>query len=424
MLILGSSCGEKTPVEAVQPTLGPLQVSFQERAKTRLAKDYPVALPVSGRIGRLDLEPGDAVERGQVLTTFDAFSVKNKEQLDLATIQQLQTRLTNSRDLSIEKAERVAAVRGVTAARAQVGTLKAQLLTARREAQQAQVDLRRTQTLVDSGALPEQQLERDRLRRDQAALQIRQLQRQIQQAQAEVARAQASVTAVDRRMQTKLRQSQEVEAEIARSRVALSQSQYDVNRTSITAPIDGLVLERMVQGPIELPAGSVLVRLGKREDLEGVSEVLSQDALKLQLGDRVELDPGGQVESIKATVREIEPTGFTKLSSLGVEQQRVLVLLELENQPPALGIGFEMQARFIVDEKSEALKIPRFSVLQDEQGQRYVFKIAGSTISKQVIQIGLEGDTEFEVLDGLTQQDKLVRTPDTQLQDGQQVEIK
>lgn len=397
--------------------------SFQERAQTRLSKDYPVALPVGGRIGRLDLEPGDKVTRGQTLTSFDAFPLRNQEQLDRASIDQLNTRLRNSRDLRVEEAELKSAEQAVRVARSRLGTLRAQLQSSQKVEAQARRDYQRTQNLVQEGALPQQRLEADRLRYEQAALASQAQRRQLNEAQAEVARAQTAVNAVRERMRVKLEQSQEVERELDRARLALDRTQYEVGKSLIEAPVDGVVLERKVQGPIDLPAGTVLLRIGRLEDLEGVSEVLSQDALKLELGDRVELDLGAGTELLRATVREIEPAGFTKLSSLGVEQQRVLVLLDLEKRPQGLGVGYEMQARFVVEEKAEVLKIPRFSVLEDSQGQKFVLKVVSGRLQKQVIKVGLQGDTELEVLEGLNEGDQLVKTPETRLKGGESVEV-
>ena len=375
----------------VQPSRGPLVESFQERAQTRLSKDYPVALPVSGRIGRIDLEPGDKVQKGQILTTFDAYPLRNQERSDRVTISQLETRLKNARDLSVERAERTSASKAVKVARSRLGTLEAQLQSALTEEAQAKRDYERTRELVKGGALPEQRLETDRLRYRQATLAVKAQRRQLTEARAEVARTRAGVTAVDERMRVKLEQAREIQNEIERARVALDRTQYEVGRSPIEAPIDGVVLARKIQGPVDLPAGTELLRLGRLEDLEGVSEVLSQDALKLELGDRVELDLGAGTKRLPATVREIEPAGFTKLSSLGVEQQRVLVLMDLEQRPAGLGIGYEMQARFVVEEKDEVLKIPRFSVLEDAEGRRFVLKVVGGRLQKQVIEVGLQG---------------------------------
>jgi HlyD family secretion protein len=143
-----------------------------------------------------------------------------------------------------------------------------------------------------------------------------------------------------------------------------------------------------------------------------MSEVLTEDALRLAPGSVVELIPGGGRPELTAHVKKIEPAGFTKLSSLGVEQKRVRVLARLSPVPSWLGAGYRLQARFVTGEKEKALLVDRFSVLQDPQGKSYVFKVVNGKLVRQDVELGLRGELEYEVLSGLTASDRIVKVPD------------
>jgi HlyD family secretion protein len=158
--------------------------------------------------------------------------------------------------------------------------------------------------------------------------------------------------------------------------------------------------------------------LGDLKRLEAVADVLSQDALKLKPGDPVKLAPAVGKKPLKAQVKRIEPAGFTKLSSLGVEQQRVNVIVKFLEKSADLGTGYRVQAKFFTGQKSDALLVSRFSVMQSPDGAYYVFKVEDGSLKKQIIKIGLKSDLELEVTDGLTAEDLIVARPDTTMIEG------
>ncbi|MCA9794272.1 MAG: HlyD family efflux transporter periplasmic adaptor subunit [Candidatus Eremiobacteraeota bacterium] len=422
LMVLGlAGCGKPPEVEVTQPVRGALEESFQERAETRLEEDYPVNLPVSGRIGRIDLEPGDKVSQGQLITQFDAFPVESEAEAAYDAVRELEKQLEVSRDTEVERAERRRAQESVESARKSLAAIDVQIQDAQLAVRQSERDLERTRNLVQGGALPPQQLEQARLQVDQSRLAATRLNRELTAARQRVDEARAGVKTFDSQIDTKLQSSQVVAERLAQARTRLERSQYEVTKTPIRSPIEGVVLERLVQGPRELPAGTPLVRLGRPNQQEIVCEVLSQDALRVEVGTRVELDPGGGKPTFFSQVKEIEPAGFTKLSSLGVEQQRVNVLISLPENAPKLGIAYELQARFITARKEDCLKIGRFSVLQEPDGGDYVFLVADGHLKKQPVELGLRGEREVEVLDGLTSDARLVKIPDVTMHEGDEL---
>ncbi len=396
----------------------------QQRAETRLEKDYPINLPVSGRIGRIDFEPGDRVRQGQRLVEFDAYAVRTEADLSSGAVSEMEAQLAVSADVEVELAEKRRAQEAVETTRRAVAAIQIQIQEARVALAQAQRDLKRVRSLVESGALPTQEQEEAELMATQRRLTITRLERDLSTAKQRIQEAQAAVSLADGQIRSKRNQTRVVREQLLQAQTQLDQKRYDLGRSRILSPIDGLVMERLVQGPKELPAGTPLLLLGRPEQLEIVSEVLSQDALTIQEGTPVELSPGGGRPSFWSQVERIEPAGFTKLSSLGVEQQRVKVVMALPEEAPALGVAYELQARFVTNQKQECLQIGRFSVLQEPQGGYYVFRVRGDVLEKQPVQLGLRGARQVEILEGLTTEDTIVRVPDVTLEDGQTVQVK
>jgi HlyD family secretion protein len=209
-----------------------------------------------------------------------------------------------------------------------------------------------------------------------------------------------------------------VEQQLTQARARHARAQYDLRLIDILSPIEGVVLERFEQGGGPLPAGQPLLRLGNLRELEVVADVLTQDALRLAVGAEVLLTAAGLGESLDGRVERVEPAGFTKLSSLGVEQQRVKVIVAPGTRPSGLGVGYRLQARFFTGVKPDALIVPRFSVLQDEKGEHYVFKVVDGKLVRQAVEVGLRNDLDFEILDGLSPDERIVAAPDTEMRAG------
>lgn len=214
-------------------------------------------------------------------------------------------------------------------------------------------------------------------------------------------------------------------AQIDSTKSKLAKAKYDLTETVIRSPIAGIVLRRYTQGGTWMPEGQRLLSLGKISDLEALSEVLTQDAQLLRVGGTVLLKNIGTDKTLLGKIKEIEPAGFTKKSSLGVDEQRVNVIISIANPQQAnLGIGYRLQAEFLVGEQQKnALIIPRFSVLQDNQGNFYVFKVVDKKMRKQIIQIGIKTDTEVSIVKGLSETDKVIAQPTADMQDGMRLKI-
>ena len=210
--------------------------------------------------------------------------------------------------------------------------------------------------------------------------------------------------------------------QLEQARARLARAEHDEALAEVRSPVDGVVLERFQQGDSAVAAGTPLLLIGNVDDMEVVAEVLTQDALRLAPGAAVELTAATRHQPISGKVKRIDPAGFTKVSSLGVEQQRVNVIVTLGEHPADLGVGYQLQARFYTGIAPDALSVPRFSVLQAPDQSYYVLKVVDGKLHRQTVTLGLCNDLRLQVVSGLNDDARIVAAPDTSMREGQPIE--
>ena len=416
-----AGCGASTEVEVTSPYRGEIQESFTEPARTRLANTYPITMPVSGRIARIDLEPGDEVKAGQTLVEFDRLPLERAVAEARAFVAELEARIAVQDDERVEeislteaKATAEAAVEAFKVADAQVRGAKAQLDRALKE-------LKRVEELAEQEAAPQRLLDDARLSAETMQAQLRQYESLRDQAKAQLEAVGLGPRSIEQQLELKRLAREVLVHQLDQARARLARAEHDLGLAAIRSPIDGVVLERHQQGDSTLLAGQPLLLLGNLAELEVIADVLTQDALRVAPGSDVVLEPAAGFDTIAGKVDRIEPAGFTKLSSLGVEQQRVNAIVSFNDPHEDLGVGYRLQARFITGSKNDALIVPRFSVLQAPDRSFYVFKVADGKLARQPVEIGLRGDLDMEVTSSLSENDLIVAVPDTTMKDGMKI---
>ena len=422
LLTMLVGCSEKLVVTTIGAETHRLEVSFTERAETVLRKDYPVSMPVSGRIERIELEVGDRVSEGDTLVRIDQTPALQEVEARQAAVEATQSRQQLGFDTSVEQAEVARAQRVVQTVRARSQQMDPLVAAARTALANAINEQRRVQNLVQGGALPSQEEERALLAVEEAEATLSARQSERSALAQELAQAQAAVASAQAALQRKTKEARAQSSTVEEARVREEQAQYSLSKSTILSPIDGLVLTRLERGPKELPAGAPLLTLGRLKDIEVECDVLSQDALRISRGTPVFLDAGAAFpEDLKGEVRLKEPQGFTKRSSLGVEQQRVKVQISLRDPPEDLGAGYELWARFLVEQKT-ALTLPQSCFVRDKQNY-FVWKVSAGKLERTTVEVGTKGDELWELLgSGIKSGDRVVLTPSDQLSDGAEVE--
>ncbi len=419
--VLLAACSPGTEMETLTPRQGEIREYFQEPARTRLAREYRITMPLDGRIGRIELEPGDSVVKGQQLVSFDRLPLEEAAREARAALAELEQRLVLNAYDEIEQSMRVELVATVGAAGDVLRATDAQVEASSARARRAEKERARIATLAKQGSASHGQLDDAALSAETAVIELREQEMMRAAFQTLFTAIKLAPEYIDEWLGRKRIEREVVVQQLRQARARLARAEHDLALAGIISPIDGLVLERFEQGAGPLPAGQALLRLGNPRELEVVAEVLTQDALRLGVGDAVRLTAAGLGESFDSRVKRVEPAGFTKLSSLGVEQQRVKVIVTPERHPADLGVGYRLQARFFTGMRQGALIVPRFSVLQGAEGGHHVFKVVSGKLVRQGVKVGLRNDLDFEITDGLGLDERIVAAPDTEMREGDRV---
>jgi len=353
-------------------TRGGLTVTLDEEGETRVRRRFLVSAPVAGRLLRIDHEPGDRVVRGE--TVVAALLPIDPTPLDARS-----------------RAEAEAAV---AAARAGVERARAEAERAAAAAGLAAAQLARYRELATAGVTSAGELDS----------------REAEARASEEARraAEFSLAAATHQLAA------------ARARLLQASGNPGGGEIPVLAPIDGVVLRRLRESEAAVPAGEPLLELGDPADLEIVADYLSADAVRIPAGAPVGIEQWGGSAPLAGRVRRVEPHGFTKISALGVEEQRVNVVIDLEGSPEAwseLGDGYRVEVRSVVWEGSDLLLVP-LSALFRQGGGWAVFVAEGGRARRRAVEIGHRDDLAAEVLSGLSAGDEVVVHPSESLADG------
>ena len=366
---------ESMEVTVARTERGPMQVTIDEDGETRVRDQFTVSAPVSGRVHRIEIEPGDAVVRGRTV---------------LARMTPAQSPLLDPR----ARGELEAAVEASSAA---VGQARAERQRAAAASDRARSTLRRQQDLMKAGAIAS-----DSLEEAETALSI-------------AIEALRGAEFTERRV--------EYELQLARARLAVpSESGRAVE---ILSPIDGIVLRRLRESEAVVPVGEPLLVLGEPARMEIVADLLSTDAVRVSPGADVLVEQWGGGNTLHGRVRRIEPSGFMKLSALGVEEQRVNVLIDFTEPSEAakLGNGYRVEVRVVLWREDAVLKVPVGCLFR--QGEDWaVFVVEADRVKRRIVQLGQRNDTDGQILGGLDEGATVVLHPPDTLVDGMRVTIR
>jgi HlyD family secretion protein len=290
-----------TKVDAAKTVRGPMRVTVDGEGKTRVRDRYVVAAPVAGRLRRINLRRGDALESGQVIAQIDP--------LPLAPLDPRQ------------RAEAIGRVNAAEDAKREIDRM-----VDRNKAsyEQARRDLQRTELLVRSGDISRQEFE--------------------------TAQTAVNTSLRDYEATRSKAESAAHEVEIARAALLAANQSHGPPAAvvKVQAPTRGKVLTVVEESERVVVAGAPLVELSNPSNLEVVVELLSTDAVKVKPGDLVLIEEWGGPETLEARVRLVEPSAFTEISALGIEEQRVNVVADLTTPAPALGDGYRIEGRIVV----------------------------------------------------------------------------
>jgi HlyD family secretion protein len=417
-----AGCGGGESVEVIQPRRGTMEESFREPARTRLARTWAITMPFAGRIGRIELEPGDRVTAGQELAVFDRVPLEERATEVRAVVAELEAaiRLNEYHDLELTMLDEIkiaieAAQETLKASRAEVGAQKAR-------SERADKTRERFRKLGEDVSRSE--LDDAELLAETSLIELRSREFSLAANEAVLTIIQLGPTWVEKWMGRKHLQRDELVHRLAQARARQAVAEHELSLAHLRSPIEGVVLARHEQGDAALLAGHPLLELGDLDELEIVAEVLTEDAQFLSIDSPVTIEAAAFEQPIPCRIERIEPAGFTKLSSLGIEQQRVTVIVAFPAPPPRLGVGYRVRARFLTGRREDAVVVPRASVLQAPGGSYFVFRLDGDRLRRQEVELGLTSDLELEITAGLDSSARIVAAPDVNMQEGDRIHVR
>jgi HlyD family secretion protein len=353
-------------IEIAQASLGRLRATINEEGKTRIRQRYVISAPVTGQLRRVPFKAGADIDKVDTV---------------VAVIEPLSPALLDARSRSLAEARR--------------DTASAQLGKARAAQSFAASELSRVETLRAANTVSVQELENAQWRETAAARELTAAESALRLAEAEL-------------------------AEFSRNTNALAL----LAPVEVPSPVTGRVLRVFEESTRPVTAGMPLLEIGDPADLEVVIECLSRHAAMLAPGTPVEFEQWGGDEPLRGRVRLIEPAAFTKISALGVEEQRVNVIADLitpRAQRGQLGDQFRVEARIITWENEQALKIPAGALFRVGD-QWAVFLLQNGRARRQLVKSGQSSGTETQILEGLRAGDTVILYPGDRVKDGMRVQ--
>ena len=363
-------------VDVAEIRKGPLIVTVDEEGKTRIKDVYTVSAPITGKLVRLSLEPGDRVKKDMTI-------VANIEPMAPAF---LDVRATRELEAQLE------------AGKASVALAEAEINQAAAELQFAQSELGRAQSLIKTKTISERALERARI--------------DVDTRQASLTRAKANLDVRKR------------ELESARARLISPEEAWKGEVpvgccVTVRAPVDGRVLRLIQESERVVVVGTPLLEIGDPDNLELVVDLLSVDAVKVIEGAMASIDGWGGTPLI-AKVTRVEPAGFTKVSALGIEEQRVRTILTLQNAPEfshRLGHEFRVFAKITIHQSPNALRVSISALFR--KGETWAVYVIERDRARAVpVEIGQRNAGFAEVLKGLPEGTAVILHPSDRIVDG------
>jgi HlyD family secretion protein len=411
-LLVWAFLPKPVPVDLASVERGALAVTVDEEGETRVHDRYAMSAPVAGRVLRIELEPGDAVAAGDALARF-----------------------LPSDPILLDARSSAQAGARVRTAEANLGQARAQRQRVEAQAELAASERARIESLAGEGIVSREQLQSATTAAATAAEAIR------------AARFAENAAA----------------HELELARAGLFRGGAEGGGTGggggaaaapvvLRSPIDGVVLRRLRESESVVPAGDPLVEVGDPGDLEIVSDLLSSDAVKVTAGDPVWIEQWGGGEALHGRVRRVEPSGFTKISALGVEEQRVNVIVDFADPRAAwkaLGDGYRVEVRIVIWQGDDVVKVATSSLFRHGAGKTAdsapaagdagagvagrdakagtgwaVFKAEGGRARLTPVEVGRRNGLEAQILSGLGPGDQVILHPSDQVADGVKVEAR
>ena len=370
---------EPIAVDLLTVERGPLEVTLSDEGETRVRDVFVVSAPVAGLMRRVELKAGDRVAANETIIA----------------------RLEPSVPMFLDERAMAEAKANVDAAGAARKFAEAQERRMQAELEFAQSELHRLRALASRQSISQNELD--------AA------ERRAKTATAAVAEAQAA-------MRMRASEYQQARARLLNPAEA-KRAVQDCDCVLVRSPVAGSVLRVLQESEASIAAGTPILEIGDPRNLEIKVDLLSEEAVRVRPGQRVVIDSWGGSAPLRATVRRIEPYGYTKVSALGIEEQRVNVIIDLLEPYETwrrLGHGYRVEPRIVVWESQDAIRVP-LSALFRQQGDWAVFVEKEGRAVLRKVQIDHQNGSQVQIVKGLDVGERVVLHPNERIADGSRI---
>lgn len=411
-------------LELGQPEKRGVREYIAEEAKTRLAQEYTLDAPFSGTVERMALEIGDVVQAGDAVARMDPADLQREIEAVDARIAQARAQMTGV-DVAKPKPEdlETAALR-VREAQDAVAIAARDRSIARLQLEDADRTLARMNALKGEGIASQQEVDQARY----ARMALEQTLAQAALAEQSAKKAQTLAGLADQRLSGSIDDNEYQRAVYAAEADALTAQREtlaeNLAKAEIKAPVSGPVLEKYIEDRRVIPAGTPLLKLGDLASIELECDVLSEEVVQVEVGDVVEISGKALDDAvIPGSVTRIHPAGFMKISSLGIEQQRVKVRIAFDNAGPNLRAGTRVDVKIVTGDQPDTLAVPERATFR-RHDQWHVFTVDGGRAVLTPVTLGLKNESWAEITSGLEADATIVLNPNNDLEPGVRVTAK
>ena len=422
------------PVQVARAENRPIEEYVDEQAKTRLPQTYTITMPFAGRLEAIALQERDPVSEGTVVARVSTADVADARAAALAAVQRVDASIARNDDDDIEQLSKQQADRLVESMDKVVQASSSRVTAGKERLVKSEIFLKRVREMMAKGGATKTELDQAELDYVESDANHRQSLLISESMKAMQAATLLLPGLIAEQIANKELTRAVLEKEREEAAARLREVETRIQRSEMRSPVDGVVLNRMVRDEQFLSAGTPLLRLGRLSQLEVETDVLSRDAFRVRPGNAVRIyGPGiGRAlgQAIPGTVTRIHPTGVTKVSSLGIEQQRVKVIVRFDQNDPQvvqlladqqLGAGYRVRVRIVSRRKEKALVVPRAALFRGSQNHWQLFAVRNGKTHIQEVAVGIGNDDWVEIAAGLQEGEKVVLNPENNLTGGVRV---
>ncbi|MCH9654975.1 MAG: efflux RND transporter periplasmic adaptor subunit [Planctomycetes bacterium] len=420
------------PVDVTTAETGEVKAFVEERAKTTLPRVYRIAMPLNGRVLPIKVSEDQKVTQGQVVAVMETFDLEAEVAKAKFRVEQYARKIVEQADDSLEDNSLIQFNEFLKSMNLTVAAASKQQEASLAKWQFSKDEFDRKYQLVKKNAISESELNESDLFKKQSEVDYQKDILTWRSLQAVQSAMQIGKISIQKYKEKKELSEAVLHEEQKEARAHLKQLERDLKRATMQSPIDGTVLTKYYSNERTLSAGEVLLEIGKLEDLEVEVDVLSQYVGNIRIGAPVDIEgPAIGDEPVQGKVKRIYPKGFTKISSLGVEQQRVKVIIsfneniwkQLQEQNRELGTDFRVRVKIFTEIKKDVVKVPRSALFRNGSGQWQAFLVRNSKTVLLDVEPGVMNDFEAEIRSGIKAGDQLIIAPSMNLKSGTSVDV-